>query len=154
QPSPRKECRDVPSGSSRTAIMAVLRTALTWLVAASYLCASTLSAALHDHRDCCENSVTGQHPCGVHGDGHCHAGHTRHHHNTAHATASGDQCQPGAMLHATHPCAVCEFLVQAPLASPTSPLIPSGESPPVAAPHAALVVETGLAGTLLPRGPP
>jgi hypothetical protein len=133
--------------------MPVFRTALTWLVAASYLFANTFAAALHDHRGCCEDGAIGHHQHA--GNGHCHHGHThRGHHSGRHAAASDDRCQPGAVLHAPHTCAVCEFLAQAPLAPPTIALVPNGELPPVAALRAVLRIEAAPAGTHLPRGPP
>jgi hypothetical protein len=149
----RKKRRAVPSGSENLRFMAVLRTALTWLAAASYLFAGTFSAALHDHSHCCGHSATAPHHDAARG--HCHRGHDhRGHHHGRHAAACADRCQSGAVLHAPHTCAVCEFLAQAPLVPPTVALIPNGQLPQAVVPHAALPVGTEPAATHLPRGPP
>jgi hypothetical protein len=133
--------------------MAVFRKALTWLVTASYLFASTFSAALHDHGDCCGHSAAAHHHNA--GQHHCQHGHNHDaHHHGRHVAARSDRCHSGAALHAPHTCAVCEFLAQAPLAPPTVALIPNGQLPQAAVPYAALPIDAAPARTHLPRGPP
>ncbi len=127
-----------------TDVMGVFRKSLAWLLLATYFFANTLTAGLHDHHACCGHGATGHQYRGG-----------EHHHADEGCTDRDDDHEGDAdELHGPHDCAVCEFLAQAPLATPTAGLIPSGDLPPVEAPRAVLLILTALAGRHLPRGPP
>jgi hypothetical protein len=142
--------------------MFALRKTLAGLVLANYLFSNTFAAALHDHAECCGHSgPVDQHlerDHAVCGSGNCEAGHReaghRGHRHCRHSVAGHKHTAPGAVIHAPHHCAVCEFLAHAPLAAPVAALAPCGELPPASVPLAGLLVSTATAGTHLPRGPP
>ena len=123
--------------------MSFSRKSLAWLVLATYLSANTLTASLHDHRECSGHcaGVKGPHSHHHHA-GHCHVGHDHHRHDTR------------KELRAPHHCLVCEFFAQAPLTPPATGLVlncdllPNEWQPPVP------LLAQAAATTHLARGPP